>query len=103
MQFKDAPAGRGTEVMVEISYVPPAGILGAVAARLFGETPAQLVSEDLLRFKEMVEAGEILTTEGQPSGPLCAEPKSHPRRHKHDEVSRASEDSFPASDAPSWR
>jgi uncharacterized membrane protein len=104
VQFKDAPAGRGTEVIVEIQYNPPAGILGAFAARMWGEEPTQQIGEDLHRFKQMVEAGEILTTEGQPSGPSVRELKGHHRRsHKRDEVTRASEESFPASDAPAWR
>jgi uncharacterized membrane protein len=104
VQFKDAPAGRGTEVIVEIQYVPPAGILGAFAARMWGEEPSGQIAEDLQRFKQMVEAGEILTTEGQPSGPSPREPKSYRRRQKRDyEVTRASEQSFPASDAPAWR
>jgi uncharacterized membrane protein len=105
VQFKDAPAGRGTEVIVEIQYNPPAGILGAFAAKMWGEEPTQQIGEDLQRFKQMVEAGEIPTTAGQPSGPSGRELKSRHRRHHqgdHD-VTRASEESFPASDAPAWR
>jgi len=105
VQFKDAPVGRGTEVIVELQYVPPAGILGAFAAKMWGEEPSQQITEDLRRFKQMAEAGEILTTEGQSMGVSVREQKDgEQRRHKkHDEVSRASEESFPASDAPSWR
>ena len=69
VQFKDAPAGRGTEVIVEIQYVPPAGILGAFAARMWGEEPTGQIAEDLRRFKQMVEAGEILTTRRPAVGP----------------------------------
>jgi uncharacterized membrane protein len=35
---------------------------------LFGEEPKQQVHDDLRRFKQLMEAGEIATTEGQPSG-----------------------------------
>lgn len=68
VHFKDAPAGRGTEVHVTLAYSPPVGATGAIVAKLFGEEPAQQVEEDLRRFKQVMEAGEIPTTEGQPSG-----------------------------------
>ncbi len=59
---------RGTEVRVVLTYEPPAGKLGALVAKLFGEEPSQQVYGDLCRFKSMFESGEIITTEGQPSG-----------------------------------
>jgi uncharacterized membrane protein len=67
VQFTAAP-GRGTFVRVELKYNPPAGLLGAAVAKLFGEEPALQIAEDLRRFKQTMEAGEILTTEGQPAG-----------------------------------
>jgi uncharacterized membrane protein len=68
VRFQAAPGDRGTEVRVSLSYSPPAGKLGATVARLFGENPEQQVRDDLRRFKNLMEAGEIPTTEGQPSG-----------------------------------
>lgn len=68
VQFRFAPGGRGTEVRVHLEYNPPAGLLGVGIAKLFGEEPAQQVEGDLRRFKHLMEAGEIPTTEGQPSG-----------------------------------
>ena len=68
VRFQQAPEGRGTEMRVELMYRPPAGKLGVVFARLFGEEPEQQVREDLRRFKELMEAGEIATTDGQPHG-----------------------------------
>jgi len=68
VHFTPAPGGRGTEVKVVLEYDPPAGKAGAIIARLFGEEPDQQVREDLRHFKEIMEAGEIPTTEGQPSG-----------------------------------
>ncbi|HWS53950.1 MAG TPA: SRPBCC family protein [Pyrinomonadaceae bacterium] len=63
------PAGaRGTTVRVSLKYDPPGGALGAAVARLFGENPEQQISEDLRRFKQLMETGEVTTTEGQPSG-----------------------------------
>lgn len=66
--FIPAPADRGTEVYVVIEYAPPAGVVGATVAKLFGEEPNQQIKEDLWRFKQLMEAGEIATNEGQSSG-----------------------------------
>ena len=68
VRFQPAPAGRGTEVKVVIEYNPPGGAIAAGAAKLFGEAPEQQIADDLRRFKQFMEAGEIATTEGQPSG-----------------------------------
>jgi len=68
VNFKPATQGRGTEVMVEISYAPPAGKAGAAVARLLGEDPKRQLDDDLRHFKQQMEAGERPTTEGQPSG-----------------------------------
>jgi len=59
---------RGTEVRVVLTYESPAGELGAIIAKLFGEEPSQQVYGDLCRFKSMMESGEIMTVEGQTSG-----------------------------------
>ncbi len=57
--FREAPAGRGAEVKVELSYEPPLGKLGVAVAKLFGEEPSVQVREDLRRYKNLMEAGEI--------------------------------------------
>jgi uncharacterized membrane protein len=66
--FQEALGGRGTEVRVRFEYSPPGGVFGAMAAKLFGEEPSQQVAGDLRRFKQMMEAGELATTDGQPTG-----------------------------------
>jgi uncharacterized membrane protein len=68
VRFQEAPAGRGTEVRVSLEYDPPGGMVGAAIAKLFGEAPDQQIQEDLRRFKQVMEAGERATTEGQASG-----------------------------------
>lgn len=68
VHFDPAPSGRGTVVRVVLKYNPPAGKLGALVAKLFGESPEQQIDEDLRRFKQLIETGETATTEGQPSG-----------------------------------
>jgi len=68
VRFERAPEGRGTIVRVSLKYDPPGGLLGSTFAKLFGEEPSQQIEEDLRRFKQVMEAGETPTTEGQPSG-----------------------------------
>lgn len=69
VRFRPAPGDRGTEVTVELEYVPVWGALGAALAKLYGEEPAQQVANDLRRLKQVLEAGEIVTAEEQPRGP----------------------------------
>ena len=68
VHFEAAPGGRGSIVRVILKYDPPAGVIGANVAKLFGEEPSQQIEEDLRRFKQLMEAGETATTEGQTSG-----------------------------------
>lgn len=68
VRFRPASGGRGTEVRVELSYSPPAGALGATVARLAGEEPAQQVTDDLRRFKQVLETGEVVRSDGTPEG-----------------------------------
>lgn len=67
---------RGTEVRVTLTYEPPAGKLGSIVAKLFGEEPSQQVAEDLRRFKRLMETGLIMKIEGQPSGREAEKPKA---------------------------
>ena len=66
VNFRETP--RGTEVRVHLQYSPPAGKLGAAVARLLGEEPTVQIHDDLRRFKQLIETGEIPTTNGQPVG-----------------------------------
>lgn len=68
VRFVAAPGDRGTEVHVVLDYIPPAGRVGWLVAKLFGEEPKQQVQEDLRRFKQVMETGEVPTIEGQPAG-----------------------------------
>src|SRR5581483_1856951 len=68
VRFVPAPGGRGTQVRVRMQYDPPGGKVGAAVAWIFGKEPSQTVLEDLRHFKQLMEAGEIPTTAGQPRG-----------------------------------
>lgn len=68
VRFGAAPANRGTEVRVQLAYRPPAGRLGAGLAALLGESPRQQIRDDLRRFKQVMETGEVVRSESTPSG-----------------------------------
>jgi len=103
VHFNPAPGGRGTEVRISLQYNPPAGYVGAIIAKLFGQEPNQQIREDLHRFKQLMETGEISTVKGQPRGSeQKKDTKSGGKLWNRDEVTVSSEESFPASDPPSW-
>jgi uncharacterized membrane protein len=68
VHFRPAAGGRGTEVRVVLDYEPPGAALFTQAAKLLGHAPDMLVHEELRRFKQLMETGEIASTEGQTSG-----------------------------------
>ncbi|MDP8916779.1 MAG: SRPBCC family protein [Pseudomonadota bacterium] len=71
VEFQDAPGGRGTEVHATIVYHPPMGPLGRVIAKLFQKEPGLQARRDLRRFKQLMETGEIATTEGAAAAPAA--------------------------------
>ncbi|WP_344588132.1 SRPBCC family protein [Actinomadura vinacea] len=74
VRFTDAPGNRGTEVRVELRYAPPGGQAGARLARLLGEDPEQQVRDDLRRFKQVMETGEVVRSEASPEGVRAMRP-----------------------------
>lgn len=68
VSFDAAANGHGTVLRVHLFYRPPAGYFGVQIARLFGEEPKLQIHDDLRRLKQLLETGEIATTEGQPAG-----------------------------------
>jgi uncharacterized membrane protein len=81
VHFEKAPDGRGTLVKVVLAYDAPGGQLGYILAKLFGEEPGQQVEDDLRRFKQVMEAGEIPSIEGQSSGRPEAKPAERIATH----------------------
>jgi uncharacterized membrane protein len=53
------PTEHGTRVFVFMTFGQPAGPIGAVVAKVTGSDPQKMVRQDLRRFKQLIEAGEI--------------------------------------------
>ncbi len=102
VNFEDAPGGRGTTVKVSLQYNPPGGAVGSYVAKLMGSDPEKQVATDLKNFKTILEAGELPTSTGQSSGRFASATQQN-EHEKSEQIHAASEDSFPASDAPAWR
>lgn len=68
VRFSKAPGDHGTIVTARLHYRSPARRGGNIVAKVVGRVPEFEIHEDLRRFKSLIEAGEIPTIEGQPSG-----------------------------------
>lgn len=74
LRFVEAPADQGTEVHAELSYEPTAGKVGELLAKALGDDPAQKVKDDLRRFKQVVETGQVVRSEAKPDGTRTTTP-----------------------------
>jgi uncharacterized membrane protein len=63
VRFERAAGGRGTIVKVNLEYLPLGGVIGATVAKLFGEEPGQQLDDDLRRFKQVLEVGEVVVSD----------------------------------------
>ena len=83
--FTPIPHRKATDVRVTMDFPPVVGALGTSVGMIFAHGPEQEVRENLRRFKELAETGEIATTEGQPSGARKTssflQAQQRPRRH----------------------
>lgn len=71
VEFLDSPDNRGTVVRVTLTYDPPAGAVGKLSAKLFQKEPKIQARQDLRRFKQLMETGEVATAQ-----PPYAAPRS---------------------------
>lgn len=69
VEFRPAPANRGTIVEAAMAYRGSTLGLRRSVAQFIGKFPSFLMRQDLRRFKALVETGEIPTIEGQSHGP----------------------------------
>ncbi|HVL31858.1 MAG TPA: SRPBCC family protein [Solirubrobacteraceae bacterium] len=70
VRFVPAPGDQGTEVHLEMRYELPGGAIGSMLAKLFGEEPAIQVKDDMRRFKQIAETGEVVRSDATPEGAL---------------------------------
>jgi uncharacterized membrane protein len=68
VHFDEALGERGTRIRVRLQYSPRGGKVGVAVAKLLGRDAATEIREDLRRLKQLLEAGEVPTTTGQPRG-----------------------------------
>jgi uncharacterized membrane protein len=76
VRFKSAPMGRGTIVTLEVEYKPKAGALGSGIGKLFSAIPKTQLTNDLRRFKQLIEIGEVVQSDATagPGMPHPAQP-----------------------------
>src|SRR4051794_4823580 len=73
VRFAEAPGDRGTELIVQFEHDPPAGDLGAAIQKLTGSDLPTELADDLRRFKQRVETGRVVRSDGTPHGHLLAD------------------------------
>jgi uncharacterized membrane protein len=69
IDFREGPPGRGTEVTATIVYDPPGGDIGKLIAKLFQKEPKIQARRELRRFKQLMETGEVSTSEAPDAAP----------------------------------
>ena len=63
VRFAPAPGDQGTEIRVTVEQSGLDKLKG-----LFGDEPAMDVKDELRRFKQIVETGEVVRSDGSPDG-----------------------------------
>jgi uncharacterized membrane protein len=77
VRFRPAPRNQGTELLFEARFDPPGGELGNRIAGLFTDPLGLKLNNDLRRFKQLIELGEIVKSDDSAiKGPNPAQPAS---------------------------
>lgn len=63
IEFRDSTNGRGTLVSATIAYDAPLGAVGKTIAKLFQKEPKIQARHELRRFKQLMETGEVATSQ----------------------------------------
>lgn len=65
--FAPAPGARGTEVRAVLQK-SSGGPVGKVVGAVTGTDPERQLSDAMRRFKQLLETGEVIRSEGSPEG-----------------------------------
>lgn len=76
LQLRPAPGNRGTEIQFRIESISPQNSVMQVLRRTSGHSMEQQARESLRMLKQLLEAGEVPTTDGQPHGSRGTKRKS---------------------------
>jgi uncharacterized membrane protein len=68
VSFTVAPGDRGSEIHVDLASEAPGGKLGETVRKLAGADPLPKIKDDLRRFKQQAETGEVPRSDGTPEG-----------------------------------
>ena len=68
LSYAPAPGNRGTEVRVVLDKSAPGGGLGQKVAAALGTDQQSQLDDALRRFKQVLETGEVIRSEGSPEG-----------------------------------
>jgi uncharacterized membrane protein len=67
VSFTTAPGDRGTEIRVEVPGAP-SNPVGQAVKKVSGDDPLAKAKDELRRFKQLFETGEIARSDGTPEG-----------------------------------
>jgi uncharacterized membrane protein len=68
VSLAQAPGNRGTEVRVALDKSGVGGAIGQKVSAAFGTDQQRQLDDALRRFKQLLEAGEVIRSEGSPEG-----------------------------------
>jgi uncharacterized membrane protein len=68
VSFREAPGDRGTEIHVELERRSPVAKVSEMVQKLTGTESLARVKDELRRFKQLVETGEVARSEATPEG-----------------------------------
>jgi hypothetical protein len=70
VRFAAAPGDRGTEIHLSFDHLPALGPVGAVVGKVKGDDPGMAAKYELRRYKQLVETGEVVRSDGTPEGQI---------------------------------